>query len=248
VAQELSDRANIESARASLATDETNLAKASIRSPIDGVVLTRTVDPGNAVAASLQAVTLFTVAEDLRQMRLQVNVDEADVGRIELGQKASFTVSAFPGRRFPASIARVSYGSTITENVVTYQALLNVKNDDMSLRPGMTATSSIIAAERKDVLLVPNTALRFTPQTADSAKTKGGSDIMSSMMPRMPRASKKAGGVAKQVWVLRNGAPVAVNVTPGISDGRMTEITGGDLTEGMQVITDQRSANPAKKP
>ncbi len=249
VAQELSDRANIESARASLATDETNLAKASIRSPIDGVVLTRTVDPCNAVAASLQAVTLFTVAEDLRQMRLQVNVDEADVGRIELGQRASFTVSAFPGRRFPASIARVSYGSTITENVVTYQALLNVKNDDMSLRPGMTATSSIIAAERKDVLLVPNTALRFTPQTADTAKAKGGSDIMSSVMPRMPRVTKKAsGGVAKQVWVLRDGAPVAVNVTPGISDGRMTEITGGDLTEGMQVITDQRSANPAKKP
>jgi HlyD family secretion protein len=213
------------------------------------VVLTRTVDPGNAVAASLQAVTLFTVAENLSQMRLQVNVDEADVGRIELGQKASFTVSAFPGRRFPASIARVSYGSTITENVVTYQALLNVKNDDMSLRPGMTATSSIIAAERKDVLLVPNTALRFSPQTADSTKAKGGGDIMSSMMPRMPRATKKAsGGVAKQVWVLRDGAPVAVNVTPGISDGRMTEITAGDLTEGMQVITDQRSANPIKKP
>jgi HlyD family secretion protein len=249
VAQELSDRANIESARASLATDETNLAKASIRSPIDGVVLTRTVEPGNAVAASLQAVTLFTVAENLRQMRLQVNVDEADVGRIELGQKASFTVSAFPGRRFPASITRVAYGSTITENVVTYQTLLNVKNDDLSLRPGMTATSSITAVERKDVLLVPNTALRFTPQTADNTKPKGGADIMSSVMPRLPRTAKKAsGGVAKQLWVLQGGAPVAVNVTPGISDGRMTEITGGDLTEGMQVITDQRSANPAKKP
>ncbi|BCO26957.1 multidrug resistance protein MdtA [Rhodoferax lithotrophicus] len=248
LAGDLNARANVESARASLSTDETNLSKASIRSPIDGVVLTRTVDPGNAVAASLQAVTLFTVAEDLRQMRLQVNVDEADVGSIQIGQKASFTVSAFPRRRFPASITRVAYGSTITDNVVTYQTLLNVTNDDLSLRPGMTATSSIIAVERKDVLLVPNTALRFSPQSADTT-AKGGSDIMSSVMPRMPRVSKKAsGGIAKQVWVLRDGVAVAVSVTPGISDGRMTEITGGDLQEGMQVITDQRSANAAKKP
>jgi len=254
LAAELSARANVESARASLATDETNLAKASIRSPIDGVVLTRSVDPGNAVAASLQAVTLFTVAEDLRQMRLQVNVDEADVGRIQIGQKASFTVSSFPGRRFPATITRVAFGSTITDNVVTYQTLLNVTNDDLSLRPGMTATSSIIAVERQDVLLVPNTALRFSPQSGEAAKAKRG-DIMASVMPRMPRAAKKvSGGVAQQVWVLRDGAPVAVSVTPGISDGRMTEITTGDLAEGMAVITDQRAANSpnsasgAKKP
>ena len=241
VAAESSARANVDSARASLATDETNLSKASIRSPTDGVVLTRSVDPGNAVAASLQAVTLFTVAEDLRKMRLQVNVDEADVGRVKLGQPASFTVSAFPSRRFPASITRVAYGSTITDNVVTYQTLLEVKNDDLSLRPGMTATSTITAVERKNVLLVPNTALRFTPQT-NGATAPSGSNIMASVMPRMPRAAKKAsGGVAKQVWVLRDGAPVAVNVTPGISDGRMTEITAGDLTEGMPVITDQRS-------
>lgn len=246
LAAELIARSNVESARASLATDETNLAKASIRSPIDGVVLSRNVDPGNAVAASLQAVTLFTLAEDLHQMRLQVNVDEADVGRIQVGQKASFTVSSFPGRRFPATITRVAFGSTITDNVVTYQTLLNVKNEDLSLRPGMTATSSIIAVERKNVLLVPNTALRFSPQSTSSAKTKG-SNIMASVMPRIPRAAKKAsGGAAKQVWVLRDGAPVAVNVTPGISDGRMTEITGGDLTEGMAVITEQRSGGASK--
>ncbi|NCP53924.1 MAG: efflux RND transporter periplasmic adaptor subunit, partial [Rhodoferax sp.] len=112
-ASEASARANLDSARASLTTDETNVAKAFIRSPIDGVVLTRSVDPGNAVAASLQAVTLFTVAEDLRQLQLRVNVDEADVGRVKVGQKASFTVSAFAGRRFPATITRVSFGSTI---------------------------------------------------------------------------------------------------------------------------------------
>ena len=246
VAAEVSARANVDSARASLATDETNRAKSSIRAPADGVVLTRSVDPGNAVAASLQAVTLFTVAEDLKQMRLQVNVDEADVGRVKLGQPATFTVSAFPSRRFPASITRVAYGSTITDNVVTYQTLLDVKNEDLSLRPGMTATSTITAVERKDVLLVPNPALRFSPQ-ANGAAAKSGPNIMGSVMPRMPRPKKSAtGGTAKQVWVLRDGAPVAVNVTPGISDGRMTEITGGDLKEGMAVITDQRTGAASK--
>ncbi|OIP15846.1 MAG: efflux transporter periplasmic adaptor subunit [Comamonadaceae bacterium CG2_30_59_20] len=252
VAAEASARANVDSARASLATDETNRSKASIRSPTDGVVLTRSVDPGNAVAASLQAVTLFTVAEDLRQMRLQVNVDEADVGRVKVGQPASFTVSAFPSRRFPAKITRVAFGSTITDNVVTYQTLLDVKNDDLSLRPGMTATATITAVELKDVLLVPNTALRFTPQNGANGATgaKQGSNIMSTVLPRLPRSGARktaTGGAARQVWVLQDGAPVAVNVTPGISDGRMTEITGGDLTEGMAVITDQR-AGAASKP
>ncbi|OIN92627.1 MAG: efflux transporter periplasmic adaptor subunit [Comamonadaceae bacterium CG1_02_60_18] len=242
-----SARANLAADKASLTTDETNLAKASIRSPIDGVVLTRSVDPGNAVAASLQAVTLFTLAEDLRQLQLRVNVDEADVGRVKVGQKASFTVSAFPGRRFPANITRVSFGSTITDNVVTYVTQLDVANDDLSLRPGMTATSTIVAVERKDVLLVPNTALRFSPQSGDAAKP--GNNIMNSVMPRLPRVAKKAsGGATRQVWVLRDGAPVAVNVTPGISDGRMTEITGGDLTEGMAVITEQRTGSAASKP
>jgi len=249
LAAEASARANVDAARAALATDETNRSKASIRSPTDGVVLTRSVDPGNAVAASLQAVTLFTVAEDLRQMRLQVNVDEADVGRVKVGQPASFTVSAFPRRRFPAKITRVAYGSTITDNVVTYQTLLDVKNDDLSLRPGMTATATITAVELKDVLLVPNTALRFTPQNG-ATQAKQGSNIMSTVLPRLPRTAARktaTGGTARQVWVLRDGAPVAVNVTPGISDGRMTEITDGDLTEGMAVITDQR-ASAAGKP
>lgn len=246
VAGQASARANLDAAKASLTTDETNVAKAFIRSPIDGVVLTRAVDPGNAVAASLQAVTLFTIAEDLRRLQLRVNVDEADVGRVKVGQSASFTVSAFPGRRFPATITRVSFGSTITDNVVTYVTQMDVTNDDLSLRPGMTATSTIVAVERKDVLLVPNAALRFSPQSTNRAQAKGA-DIMASVMPRIPRKAKKAsGGVAKQVWVLRDGAPVAVNVTPGISDGRMTEITAGDLVEGMAVITEQRSG--ASKP
>lgn len=250
VAAELSARASVDSARASLSTDETNLSKASIRSPINGVVLTRSVDPGNAVAASLQAVTLFTIAEDLSQLQLKVNVDEADVGRVKVGQKASFTVSAFPTRRFPATITTVSYGSTITDNVVTYVTQLDVANADLSLRPGMTATSTITAVERKGVLLVPNTALRFNPAKASTAAAKSGGGIMSSMMPRMPpgRSKSVSGGATKQVWVLRDGVPEAVTVTPGISDGRMTEITDGALTEGLAVITEQRSNGSAKKP
>jgi HlyD family secretion protein len=250
LAAELSASASVDSARASLSTDETNLSKAAISSPINGVVLTRSVDPGNAVAASLQAVTLFTVAEDLSELQLKVNVDEADVGQVKIGQKASFTVSAFPTRRFPATITTVSYGSTITDNVVTYVTQLDVANADLSLRPGMTATATITAVERKDVLLVPNTALRFNPTRAKPPEPKSGSNIMSSMMPRMPpgRSKSASGGNAKQVWVLRDGAPVAVNVTPGISDGRMTEVIDGGLKEGMQVITEQRTSGSGKKP
>jgi HlyD family secretion protein len=246
LADELSAQSSVAEARAAAATDETNLSKASIRSPIDGVVLTRSVDPGNAVAASLQAVTLFTLAEDLRKLRLQVNVDEADVGAVKVGQKASFTVSAYPSRKYPAKIYRVAYGSTITENVVTYITYLEVDNSDLSLRPGMTASATITATERQDVLLVPNTSLRFTPSLGAGAKAKGG--IVSSLLPRMPQGARKTAGgsgPAKQVWVLRDGAAVAVNVSTGISDGRMTEVSGGELQAGMLVITDQRAAGSA---
>jgi HlyD family secretion protein len=247
-ADETSARANVADARAAASTDETNLSKASIRSPIDGVILTRSVDPGNAVAASLQAVTLFTVAGDLAKLRLQVNVDEADVGSVKVGQKARFTVSAYPSRKYPATITRVAYGSTTTDNVVTYVTYLEVDNTDLSLRPGMTASATITSTERRDVLLVPNTALRFTPSVAGgrSGAAKPSSGIVSSLIPRMPRggAAKTASGsgLSRQVWVLRDGEAVAVAVSPGISDGRMTEITAGELQAGMLVITDQRTA------
>ncbi|WOB08358.1 efflux RND transporter periplasmic adaptor subunit [Piscinibacter gummiphilus] len=252
-ADEASARATVADAQAALSTDETNLKKASIRSPTDGVVLTRNVDPGNAVAASLQAVTLFTIAEDLTRLRLQVNVDEADVGAVQVGQKANFTVSAYPGRRYPATITRVAYGSTITENVVTYVTYLDVDNADLSLRPGMTATATITATERQNVLLVPNTALRFTPsQPGQKAQgTGGGSGIVGSLMPRMPRGSgQRRGGNAdapgpaggsKQLWVLQDGKPVPLRVTTGITDGRMTEVSGEGVQEGLPVITEQRA-------
>lgn len=253
VATESSAAANVGVAKATLSTDETNLAKASIRSPLDGVVLSRSVDPGNAVAASLQAVTLFAVAEDLTQLQLEASVDEADVGAVKVGQKASFTVSAYPSRRFPATIRRVAYGSTTTNNVVTYVATLDVNNSDLSLRPGMTAVATIVATERDGVLLVPNTALRFSPTAAAAAGTSSGSSsILSKIMPRPPRSSstKVAGSESKapgtrQIWVLQGGQPVAMQVQTGISDGRMTEVSGESLTPGMAVITDQRSASAA---
>ena len=187
-------RASVNDAQAALSTDEINLSKASIRAPSDGVILTRNVDPGNAVAASLQAVTLFTIAEDLKQLRLQVNVDEADVGSVTAGQKATFTVSAYPGRKYPAAITRVAFGSTTTDNVVTYVTYLDVDNTDLSLRPGMTATATITATQRNDVLLVPNTALRFEPASgagpAQRPAAKGG--IVASLTPRFPGAVRAA--------------------------------------------------------
>ncbi len=262
-ADEASARASVDDARAALSTDVTNLSKASIRSPIDGVVLSRSVEPGNAVAASLQAVTLLTLAEDLTRLRLDASVDEADVGSVKLDQKASFTVSAYPSRRYPAKVTRVSYGSTKVDNVVIYITWLDVDNSDLSLRPGMTATATITSTERNDVLLVPNTALRFTPVTASggttgaTAKPASSGGIMSQLMPRMPRSGTRrasgsssgeaadSAGPVRQVWVLKDGTAHAVKVQVGISDGRRTEVSGEGLAEGMAVITDQRSAGAA---
>lgn len=242
-------QASVRDTRAALSSDETNLRKAAIRSPIDGVVLARNVDPGNAVAASLQAVTLFTLAEDLARMKLEVNVDEADVGMVHAGQRATFTVSAYPSRNYPAVVTRVSYGSTLKDNVVTYQADLDVDNRDLTLRPGMTAAASILATERTDVLLVPNAALRFTPDAgvASAAGAPAGGGITSRLLPRFPRGggARRGGGTAaaaRQVWVLQEGQPVPIAVQPGVSDGRMTEVQSDQLAPGMAVIVDQAGA------
>jgi HlyD family secretion protein len=260
-AAEASARANVGQAEATLRTDRTNLDKASIRAPIDGVVLTRAVDPGNAVAASLQAVTLFTMAEDLTQMKLSVNVDEADVGQVKEGQGAQFSVSAWPGRRYPAAITRVAYGSTTTDNVVTYTTQLLVDNPDLTLRPGMTATATIAATQRQAVLRVPNTAFTFSPEDAAArpagrAASGAGGSIVSQLMPRPPAGlqtkrarpagaggGSKAGaaGSQRRVWVLQDGAAKSVNVVAGLSNGKLTEVTSPELQEGMQVIVDQQS-------
>ncbi len=252
VASTDSARAQVAQARATLATEETNLSKASIRSPIDGVVLARSVDPGNAVAAMLQAVTLFTLGEDLRQLTLEASVDEADVGAVRAGQAASFTVSAYPTRHYPARVERVSFGSTITNNVVTYATDLSVDNADLSLRPGMTATATITATERKDVLLVPNTALRFVPASAPaemSGPQAGGGGLVSRMLPRPPRSEAQRPRTTdaaepegeRQLWLLQDGQPVPATVQIGISDGRRTEVVGAQLAAGLPVIIDQKA-------
>ncbi len=243
-----SARAGVSDAQAALSTDHITLSRASIKAPADGVVLTRTVEPGNAVAASLQAVTLLTVAEDLTKLRLWVFVDEADVSVVKVGQVASFTVSAYLARPFPARITRVGFGSTITDNVVTYLTYLDVDNADLSLRPGMTATATITAVERKDVMRVPNAALRFNPTVATEAAKKSITSGMVMGPPKIIKRSAATGAstaLARQVWVLPedgSNTPVAVAVMPGISDGRMTEIVSGDLKVGMAVITDQKTA------
>jgi HlyD family secretion protein len=245
VANVANARASIAQAAATLKSDETNLTKASIRSPINGVVLARKVDPGQTVAASLQAPVLFTIAEDLSKMTLEVDVDEADVGRVREGQSATFTVDAYPDRRYPSTVTRVGYGSQTKENVVSYLTVLSVDNADLSLRPGMTGTAEIVATRRDNVLLVPNAALRFSP-AAQSTPQKSSGSFLSRMMPRPPRPTAQrpppTRGESQRVWALREGEPVAVAVNVGPTDGRMTEVTGGEVREGMQVITEVLSA------
>lgn len=228
--------ANDTSARATLKSDETNIEKAVIRSPINGVVLTRKVEPGQTVAAAMTTPVLFVIAEDLTKMELQLKVDEADVGTVKLGQPASFTVSAWSGRSFPAVIQRVGLGSTITDNVVTYKTVLSVANDDLALRPGMTATARIVTANRENVLLVSNSALRFTPPATVAAPS---GSIVSRLVPRPPTQKTQQPATPSgpaQVWVLRDGQPAAIAVQTGPSNGRQTEITGGELKASTPVI------------
>jgi HlyD family secretion protein len=246
VANAANARAAIAQAEAQLKSDQTNLTKATIRSPINGVVLTRKVEPGQTVAASLQAPVLFTIAEDLAQMTLEVDVDEADVGRVREGQAATFNVDAYAERRYPSKVTRVGFGSQVKENVVSYLTVLSVDNADLSLRPGMTGTAEIVTTRRENVLLVPNAALRFTPAAqAPAQKSAGG--FLTRMMPRPPRQAPRAPqasakSAAQRVWVLAEGAPAPVEIKVGPSDGRVTEVTGGDVREGTQVITEMQSA------
>lgn len=241
-----SSRAAVAEVRATLSSDETNLSKASIRSPIDGVILTRTVEPGQTVAASFQAPVLFSLAEDLAQMELDVAVDEADVGQVREGQTATFGVDAYPGRRYPARIKRVGFGSQTTDGVVSYKTILSVDNSDLSLRPGMTATADITTARREDVVLVPNAALRFTPAAEEANDVETGGGIVSKLLPRPPHMARTRRPGARpdqpRVWVLRDGQPVPVDVTVGVSDGHVTEVTGGDLRAGMELVTEQAGA------
>lgn len=233
-------RADLTVAEANLELAQADLENSVIRAPIDGIVLSRTAEVGQIVASSLNAPVLFTLAGDLSQMQLQVDIDEADIGRIKPGNDATFTVDAFPGRSFPARIAQVRYAPETTDNVVTYKAVLTVDNPDALLRPGMTATATITVAQVNDTLLVPNAALRYAPpQTA--SESRGGSGLLGLIMPRRSSAGRPGTADGKTIWVLRDGAPVALPVTLGETDGRQTAVTAEGLAQGDAVITDQSS-------
>jgi HlyD family secretion protein len=239
-----SAKAQVSEAQATLEFNETVLSKAVIRSPINGMVLARSVEPGQTVAASLQAPVLFTLAEDLTQMELHVDVDEADVGQVKKGQEAFFTVDAYPDRNFPARVTQVRFGSKTVAGVVTYETVLNVDNSDLSLRPGMTATADITVKKVENAILVPNAALRFTPPIKEKEPASDGRSLVSKLLPHPPRRPPKRpeGATADQkqerVWTPRDGQLIAMTVTTGATDGSMTEVTSGDVEPEMELVVD----------
>ena len=252
-----SAQANVASGEAEVRSFESDLAKTIIRSPVDGIVLARSIEVGQTVAASFTAPTLFTIAEDLKKMELLVNVSEADIGRIETGQTATFSVDAWPSRNYTAKVKKVAFGAVGTgstssgsstaaaSSVVTYSTELEVANEDLSLRPGMTATVDIAIVDKQDILVVPNAALRFDPVAAAAIGKPDATKrtLVQSLSPGGGRRWRgapppKAGSSdsTPKVWTLKDGEPVEIKVTPGITDGRVTEITGGDLTAGTPLI------------
>lgn len=242
-------QAAVAQARASLDAVRTDLSKNQIKSPINGVVLVRSVEPGQTVAASLQAPILFTLAEDLKKMELHVAVDEADVGSVEMGQSATFTVDAFPNRTFSAHITQVHFASNNTQKstsstgaaasvtstgVVTYETVLEVDNSDLLLRPGMTATAEIVTTAIKDATLIPNAALRFTPEGAQVPGAPAAQQQRSALSAIMPQPGRRFGNSSGQqsnasrrmgrAWILESGKPELVVFRPGATDGRNTQV------------------------
>lgn len=226
VAQVSAAKAQVAQAAAALHQAEVNLKYSTITSPIDGVVISRSVDVGQTVAASFQAPTLFTIAQDLTKMQVHTNVAEGDVGKIQVGMQVTFSVDAYPGQRFNGSVNQVRDAAQTVQNVVTYDAVIDVDNSKRLLKPGMTATVTFTPAERDSVLRVPNAALRFRPEPAPGAP---------------PVKAAPLRGNTRTVWRLRNGKAEPVDVQIGISDGSVTEIVGGNLRENDPVITETKS-------
>lgn len=235
-AEEAVSAAQVTQSRASLAAIETDIRKAVIRSPIDGIVLDRQVDPGQTVAASFQTPTLFTLAEDLTRMKLIIDVDEADIGTVRVGQHAIFRVDAYPDRMFESKVKEVRSTPKTSNGVVTYQTVLSVDNSERLLQPGMTATAEITVTQVRDATLVPNAALRFTPPAA--MQTSGGGFRFLPRPPGSQRRDRSAENGAKRVWTLNGEQLTPIEVALGASDGTVTELRGGQLTPGTQVIVD----------
>lgn len=209
---------------AQLARDRTNLRYTVIRSPVSGVVVDRQVNVGQTVAASFQTPTLFLIAQDLKQMQIDTSVAEADVGSIRVGQKVEFRVDAFPEQVFSGAVKQIRLNPKIETNVVTYNVVVSVANPEETLLPGMTAYITVITEVRDSVLMVPNAALRFRPAQSGAAQ---------------PARS------GPQIHVLRGNAIVPVAIQPGLSNGRMTEVAGGELREGDPVVIDDLQLAPA---
>ncbi len=240
-------KASVTAAEAQLSTDRTNLAKATIRSPVDGVILSRQVEPGQTVAASFNTPTLFVIAEDLAAMKLEVKVDEADVGQVAVGQPTTFTVDAYPGKTFQAVITRVNVGSnsstdasaaaaSATSTVISYGTVLSVDNSDLALRPGMTATASILTSEEKDVFTVPNAALRFQPP--EQSETATGFSIFKGPRGANEQQVTIGRGARQTLYALgADGTLDPVEVVVGNTDGARTIVTGDALAQGLQIVT-----------
>lgn len=224
-AQVSAAKAQVAQTEAALKAAETNLRYTRILSPVDGVVVSRSVDVGQTVAASFQTPTLFTIAQDLTKMQIDTNVDEADIGRIKIAQDVEFTVDAYPDTTFKGSVSQIRIAPIIVQNVVTYDVVIRVDNPEQKLKPGMTANVSILVAGKRGILKVPNTALRFRPPETGK-----------------PAVYKSAG-----VWLLANQNPNRINVTTGIGDDKYTEILSGEIREGQEVIVEATGAGKSKQ-
>lgn len=249
-------QASVVQTRGALMQAETNLNYSTIRSPVDGIVVSRNVDVGQTVAASFQTPTLFTIAQDLTKMQIDTSVDESDISRIKVGQPASFTVDAYPDQQFGGTVVQIRNAPVVTQNVVTYITVIGVDNKDLKLKPGMTANVAVQTQKKDNVLKIPSAALRFKPKPGKDerpAKTelakqgaKGGSPVAApaGVKPSADAALRK--GMGQKVYLKREeGAPLPVAVTTGISDGSYVELVSGDLKENDEVIVEQVS--PAKK-
>lgn len=216
--------AEVEQADAEARLASVDLERTVIRSPIDGIVISRDIDAGQTVAASLSAPTLFTIANDLSKLRVNAAVSETDIGKIEEGSKAVFRVDAYPERRFEGIVSQVRYAETVVDNVVTYTTLIDVENKDLALRPGMTATISFEVARAENVLAVPNAAMRFSPNVEEVYE------------PGRPGRARRS---QPRVYRMDGKELVEISIEPGLTDGSFTEIRSGDLKEGTPVVIEQ---------
>jgi HlyD family secretion protein len=229
------DQATIAQRQAALEAAEVNLGYTDIISPVDGTVVSRNVTIGQTVAASFQTPTLFLIATDLTKMQVDTNVSESDIGGIKDGDKVYFTVDAFPKRTFQGAVAQVRQSPQTIQNVVTYDVVVSVDNNDLALKPGMTAASRVVTAERQDVLRVPSQALRYAP---------GGLKAATSAAGNQPAAAPSD---QSTVYVLRDGEPVQVPVTVGLDDDAYAEIVKGDLQAGDKVVTTEQRNGTASR-